>query len=121
MSGRLGEAAASMAAVRDGSSSMTASSSAPSIPAETGLVPPSPVYAAASDPHRRGGGVLTSFGPEPDRTRSRPEQARAEIAPPPSPTSQYVSIYCHGRRVLARLVGDGWAVCKCGERIRVVW
>ena len=34
--------------------------------------------------------------------------------------SQYVLVHCHGFKVLARLVGGGYAACPCGERIRVV-
>lgn len=31
-----------------------------------------------------------------------------------------IFVYCHGKRVVAHVLGDGWALCGCGQRIRVV-
>lgn len=37
-----------------------------------------------------------------------------------APVHQYVFVYCNGERRLAQYLGDGWALCPCGERLRVV-
>lgn len=36
------------------------------------------------------------------------------------PVSEFVVVYCHGERKIARYIGNGYAICPCGQKLRVV-
>jgi hypothetical protein len=35
-------------------------------------------------------------------------------------SSQFSFVYCHGKGVFARYLGDGWYQCPCGCKFRAV-